>query len=81
MKLKEYLKESENELKKFLKEKNKEGRRLRLRNNPKFNDWKIVGGKDTDEYILTGTDKSGRSVNIKGSEEFIKKTFIDDLRF
>ena len=81
MKFAKYLEESESEFRKFLKIKNKEGRKLRLKNNPQFDQWKTVGGKDMDEYILTGKDKSERSVNVKGSENFIKNIFKEDSRF
>jgi hypothetical protein len=81
MRLNKYLTESESEFRKFLKAKNKEGRKLRLRKNPKFGEWKTVGGKDKDEYILTGKDISSRSINVKGSEEFIRGLFIKDDKF
>jgi hypothetical protein len=79
--IEKYLGEGESEFRKFLKDKNKEGRKLRIKKNPKFGEWKTVGGKDKDEYILTGKDKSNRSVNIKGSEEFIKGMFEKDAKF
>ena len=66
---------NEKSLRDFIKEKNKEGRKLRLHENPNFGEWKMVGGKDKNEYFLTGKDIKDRRVNIAGSEKFIRKEF------
>lgn len=69
-KIDQYLveRDDENAFRKLLKQKNKEGRKLRLKVNPKS-----TGVKD--KYYLTGKDIKGRAVNMKGSEDFIRHAF------
>ena len=50
---------------------NRAGASLRARLNPSFGHQKIVGGVDLAPFLVTGTDKLGRRVKLKGTAEFI----------